>query len=135
MKKLSSNIIENFNHQWKLIRDIALVEKCINEKWLPICKGDKVGNGIKDCALCVEYYKPLYDEVCGGCPIAIESESYICEDTPYTKMAESWCKLNYLNSLNYRAEVKQAAYAELFYLHDLADSLRDQLKELQDELI
>ena len=134
MKKLSSNVIENFNHQWKLIRDIALVEESINDKWLPICKGDKVGNGMEDCALCGEYYLRCDSIGFKGhvCPISASTGECVCDGTPYVASAEGWFKLVWLPS---RFELKQQAYAELFYLHDLADSLRDQLKELQDECI
>ena len=140
MKKLSRDVMENFTQQHKLITDIGLLEECINDKWLPICMGDYVGHGTKDCALCKKYYKPNFVGVatCNSCPIATESGENECEATPYRKSSEGWvlgCSGSITNKPNFQAACKRRAYAELFYLHDLADSLRDQLKELQDEQV
>ena len=133
MKKLSKDIMENFGQQQKLITDIDLTEKCINDKWLPICKGNYRGRGIIDCALCNEYYIRFNYAIgvgCDNCPISEDTGETLCGGTPYRIDAEDWVVHPYEPA---QAEAKQQAYAELFYLHDLADSLRDQLKELQDE--
>jgi hypothetical protein len=47
-------------------KDSELITRSLLEKWMPIYKGEKEGNGREDCSLCGEYYKDV--DPCSDCP-------------------------------------------------------------------
>lgn len=107
----------------KLQKNIALIEESINEKWLPICKGNYIGKGVADCALCEVYYSQFEKTTCEGCPINEDTERTVCKGTPYMTSSEDWRRWG---DKKLQAKFKKAAYEMLFYLHDLAESLKEQ---------
>ena len=102
-------------------KETGYVEKSI-QKWERIVDRTDVDEGIKNCALCKEYYHsniPDYycpDYYCIGCPIKEFIGISECRHTPYTDWLHVQPISNSFIFQNTNDETQKAAEAELEFL-------------------
>lgn len=118
------NLVKVPMAEGKRNRDIALVRRTINEKWLPIYRGEIKDLSAQNCALCMEYIN------CNGCPIREDTGKPECHGTPYQK---EWTLAGGRNNFANNPKRRLAALQELLYLQTLVNKLVTKRDELRKE--
>lgn len=110
------------------MNNIQCLTKSIEEKWIPIVKGEKENKHTNDCACCQKYWGINGDKYCIGCPVAIDSGQY-CGGSPYKAFGELSEETFTFAGINYNLmfDLKAAAQMELDYLINLRDRLKEEV--------
>lgn len=90
------------------------------QKWENIVAGTGVDDGMDNCPLCQMFFDE--DEICTGCPVAIESTAPLCFNTPYSSwrviQLSAWGVDNHESKV-FSSKSMTAAIAMLNYLKSL----------------
>ena len=137
----------------ELRTQILTLWRSLDEKWLPMYQGHKVGHGVSDCACCITYRNDsrTYPRQCEGCPVFEDMERPDCIGTPYVEARDAQVSVDYIwrtsdssilrklqdgpepiYAANLLASVRyrEAVRAEYAYLADLALRLTAKLWEM-----
>ena len=100
------------------------VQRSIDEKWVPILRGDHASAGVSDCPCCQIHYESHH---CLGCPIRNYTGAWYCKRTPVS-IYEAWEQLlDYPWGWPYdiHAELTACAQWEIDFLREVERGLRE----------
>ena len=106
------------------------VQRSIDEKWLPILRGEHCNQATQDCPCCLIHNTPIG---CGDCPIAEYTNTEWCLGTPcniYEMITKRWYTSLRLGSITgypyeIHAELTACAQWEIDFLREVERGLRE----------